>query len=203
MIQERHPDIEFDWPQLLKGRPEAPPPDRARPETASRGDRPGRPADRSERPERRGKAEGGRRSDRRPEPPPPSGSRPRVPVNAAASTPPNPQPAAPESGPAAARLGAAGLDRLRARYHEVVARIAQRVEDEARREELNRLAERLNPDDWTSDAAVSAGLEAYEATYDAVKSGIGGRRKPTTEADEPERPAAASEDEAPTDPEPR
>jgi hypothetical protein len=193
LIQAQHPDIDFDWPQLLKGRQEPALPERARPDASQR-DRAPRPADRNDRADRRGRAEAGRRSERRPAAPEAPDPRP---VRAAVPAAPPPALEVPDTpadpGPAGARLGAAGLDRLRARYREVLTRIAQRVEDDARRGELNTLAERLNPDSWTSDEAVSAGLEAYEETFDAVKSGVGGRRKPASSPD-----AATS-----TDPEPR
>ena len=108
-----------------------------------------------------------------------------------------------DPGPAGARLGAAGLDRLRVRYREVLARITQRVEDDTRRGELNALAERLNPDSWTSDEAVAAGLEGYEETFDAVKSGVGGRRKPAQEPEPAEGSAPSPDTKRSTDPEPR
>lgn len=180
-IQATHPDIDFDWPQLLKGRPE-PAAERPRQEPPSR---PARPGDKQE---RRGRPEGSRRPERRqgsPESPDSkpavAAPQPRVPV---AETP------AADTGPAAARLGAAGLQRLRARYTEIVARIQTRVEEEARRAELTAIAVRLNPDEWASDEAVAAGLEGYEATYEEVKNAIGSRRKPPV----PAEPAAPGED---------
>ena len=85
--------------------------------------------------------------------------------------------AAEECGPVYARLGTAGLARLRSRFADLSARIRDRVEDEARRLELKAAAERLNPDGWRTDEEVSAGLESYEATFDTLKTAIGGRRK--------------------------
>ena len=110
-------------------------------------------------------------------------------------TPPDVEPPAPAivepspndtTGPAEARLGSAGVARLRARFADLAARIRDRVEDDARRQELKAAAERLNPDGWRTDEEVSAGLESYEATFEAVKTAIGGR-KPAGQA-----PAAAS-----------
>ena len=100
-----------------------------------------------------------------------------------------------ESGPVHTRLGAAGLARLRSRFADLAARIQDRVEDEARRLELKASAERLNPDGWRTEEEVSAGLESYEATFEAVKTAIGGRRKPIAPATSP-GPEPGGSDEA-------
>jgi hypothetical protein len=76
--------------------------------------------------------------------------------------------------PSLARLGAEGLARLRARYAEVLARISERVPDPERQAELKSQAERLNPDSWVTDPEVTAGLEAYESVFDALRSAVGG-----------------------------
>lgn len=71
------------------------------------------------------------------------------------------------------RLGAEGLVRLRARYAEVMARIAERpLEDEAR-EELKQRAERLNPDAWVTADEVTAALEQYEVVFDGLRGVVG------------------------------
>ena len=71
------------------------------------------------------------------------------------------------------RLGAEGLVRLRARYAEVMARIAERpLEDEAR-EELKQRAERLNPDAWVTADEVAAALEQYETVFEGVRGIVG------------------------------
>jgi hypothetical protein len=180
MIQASHPDIDFDWPVILKGRPESAS-ERPRTEPLARPERTAsRPADRAD---RRGRPEGTRRPDRR------SGSAdaadPKPAMPPAPPRLPEVEPSAVETGPAAARLGATGLGRLRARYAEIVGRIHARVEDDSRRAELNALAARLNPDEWGSDEAVVAGLEGYEATYEQLKHAIGGRRPPTAPAQTP------------------
>lgn len=82
------------------------------------------------------------------------------------------------SSPAEGRLGAPGLARLRARHAELLARITDRVPEAERQEELKALAERLNPDAWVTDADVTAGLDAYEQTYEMVRSSLPPRRKP-------------------------
>ena len=78
---------------------------------------------------------------------------------------------------ALARLGPEGLIRLRARHAEVLARISEKVEDPARREELKAQAERLNPDTWVTGPDVTEGLERYEAVFESLRSVVGRRRK--------------------------
>ena len=72
-----------------------------------------------------------------------------------------------------ARLGAEGLGRLRARYAEVMARIAERPLDELAREELKLRAERLNPDAWVTADEVTAALEQYEAVFEGLRAVVG------------------------------
>jgi len=64
--------------------------------------------------------------------------------------------------------------RLRARHSEVLARISERAAEPAKKEELKAQAERLNPDTWVTDDEVSAGLEQYETTFEALRAVIGG-----------------------------
>jgi hypothetical protein len=71
------------------------------------------------------------------------------------------------------RLGAEGLVRLRARYAEVMARIAERPLEEEAREELKQRAERLNPDAWVTADEVSAALEQYETVFEGLRGIVG------------------------------
>ncbi len=91
------------------------------------------------------------------------------------------QPLAPvvESRPAAVseRIGPEGLARLRARYAEMMARIAERPLDEPAREELKLRAERLNPDAWVTDDEVREGLEQYESVFESLRPMIGHPRR--------------------------
>jgi hypothetical protein len=75
------------------------------------------------------------------------------------------------------RLGAEGVQRLRARHAEVLARISERIQDAERREELKAQAERLNPDTWVTADEVSAGIDQYEAVFEALRSAVGGPRR--------------------------
>jgi hypothetical protein len=68
------------------------------------------------------------------------------------------------------RLGAEGLGRLRARYAEVMARIAEQPVDEEARERLKSRAERLNPDGWVTADEVSAALEQYETVFEELRA---------------------------------
>ena len=71
------------------------------------------------------------------------------------------------------RLGAEGLVRLRARYAEVMARIAERPLEEDAREELKQRAERLNPDGWVTADEVTAALEQYETVFEGLRGIVG------------------------------
>jgi hypothetical protein len=78
---------------------------------------------------------------------------------------------------ASQRLGSEGLARLRARYAEVMARIAERPMDDAAREELKLRAERLNPDGWVTADEVQQALEQYESVYEGLRALVGTRRR--------------------------
>lgn len=168
LIESSNPGVAFDWPRMLKGADTPPPP---RPQPV----------------ERRAKPRV-RELPRREEPPAPlsataagSTAIPDPPVSAVrAPEPEAPEPGPPRDGPPAAastRLGAEGLARLRARHAEVLARIAEKIQEPERREQLKADAERLNPDTWVTDADVAAGLEGYEAAFEALRSVIGTRRR--------------------------
>ena len=58
-----------------------------------------------------------------------------------------------------------------------MARISERIQDPEQQAQLKGLAERLNPDAWVTDADVTAGLESYESTFEALRGTIGNRRR--------------------------
>ena len=95
------------------------------------------------------------------------------------------EPAAAEPGPmtgsaAYERLGAEALGRLRARYAEVMARIAEKPMEEEAREQLKLRAARLNPDGWVTADEVAAALEQYETVFEELRALVGrhpGRRR--------------------------
>ena len=156
-LESNNPDVEFDWPQILKGHgvPEgAEPPRKPRDRSAPRTTAPAAAGQ----PVLPGPGPAGEEAEEGPE---------TVEV-------PEPEPAT----PAEARLGSQGLARLRARHAELLTRISDRVPEPERQEELKALAERLNPDAWITDADVTAALDAYEPTYEMVRAGLPPRRKP-------------------------
>jgi len=153
VIEEHHPQIHFDWPQILKGEQESAPPESWRREA---GERPPVAA-----PAPSPMVPGPASRLAQPETAPPEAEPPEVePVN-----------------PAHARLGSEGLARLRARYADVAATIGRRVQDEARRQQLREQAERLNPDTWVTDEEVRLGLEHYEAVLASLRDVVGRRRR--------------------------
>lgn len=74
------------------------------------------------------------------------------------------------------RLGPEGLARLRARYAEVMARIAERPMEDEERERLKLRAERLNPDTWVTADEVSTALEEYEMVFQELRAVVGHHR---------------------------
>ena len=200
LIEESHPNVEFDWTRILKGaESEAKP-------VAPFGERRRVP---------RGQAPQGERAphrSRRPAPGPMQTPESAPPIVRASIEPSTAEPVveapalddqipfvdesetlltddvplipeAPGTNELApvtaahARLGAEGVMRLRARYSEVLARISERVTDPARQEQLKAEAERLNPDTWVTDDEVRAGLEGYETIFESLRSVVGRRRR--------------------------
>jgi hypothetical protein len=161
LLEELNPEVEFDWTRILKGEGAESAPARPYRAEVRRGDRQRRadlhrPADL-------------RRDQAHPVPVP----RERAETEPAES----PEPSASSPTAAHARLGSEGLSRLRARHAEVLRRVNERIPDEARREELKTLAERLNPDGWVTDDEVTRGLEEYEGVFESLRAVIGRRRR--------------------------
>jgi hypothetical protein len=69
------------------------------------------------------------------------------------------------------------VQRLRARYAEILVRISERTADPARREELKTQADRLNPDAWVTDDEVVQGLEQYESVFASLREVVGQKRR--------------------------
>jgi hypothetical protein len=166
LIEENNPEVDFDWTRILKGEPPEPP----RKEAPRREFRPARkpPASAS-------------RQSAEPETARPI---PEVDVRTdAAGAEQLPAPAMPGTAeelpltPAHARLGPEGVLRLRGRYAELLTRIAERVPDPTRRDELKVEAERLNPDSWVTDEEVRTGLEQYETVFASLRGVVGRRRR--------------------------
>lgn len=154
MIEEHNPDIDFDWTRILKGGPE-PAADR-------------RQESRPPRPERSAPEATARVAVLEPD-------AVELPVSEALE---NVTTSSDEPVSAVqARLGSEGLSRLRGRYAEALARISDRIQEPEKQAELKTLAERLNPDAWVTEEDVIAGLDGYEATFEALRSVIGHRRR--------------------------
>jgi hypothetical protein len=149
-LEHTHPDLTFDWQALLRESAEP-----AR----------GRPAARYEPPER-----AARPPSARPQP------RPSVPE----------RPPAPAAEPAVVveddsvlgqTLGAQHAARLRARYGDVLQRIARRSRSPEERDRLVERARRLNPDDWPGEAEVRTAVVTVEAEWLAIVADLPARRR--------------------------
>jgi hypothetical protein len=85
---------------------------------------------------------------------------------------------APRQSAVEARLGSEQLNRIRARYAEISARIRQRVSDDpARLEEMRRAVEALNPDVWVTDAEIAAGLQHFDTRLGDIRRALGIKRR--------------------------
>jgi hypothetical protein len=178
LIEQHNPDVQFDWPRILKQAPEIKASDEEAPQSRGRGgDR--RQGDRPKGADRRSQDRPQKPAERAQpvvEAPPESViEEPREPAVEDVA----PLELDEENREAAVfqRLGPEALARLRARYAEVQARIAERQMDESEREQLKMRAERLNPDGWVTDADVDDGLEQYEAVYETIRAVVGRARK--------------------------
>ena len=172
-IEEQHPDIEFDWPQILEVRAAAIVDVERRPERAPRG--------------RGGDAERRRASRPRHEPSP-LGSAPEEvaihtavvdsagdlqltdapPMESLEDEPPPDQPAhAPDL--LAELVGRDIATRLRARYAEINARIHQVSANDAARAAWHTRAESLNPDSWLTPNEILGGVRRADELFDALR----------------------------------
>ena len=175
-IEQLNPDIEFDWPRYLKGggtpatgaaaadrggavthAAARPPPPRQQP-AASRRSRSSRPDHRRRRAIRSAEedvSDAGRVHA--------GGGRDAVDCRRIDT-------------PAHAKLGAEG-PAADARYAEIRARIAERVTDPTRRDELMAAAERLNPDTWDTDEDGASGSSNAKWCSRRSREVVGRRRR--------------------------
>ena len=186
-IEEHNPDIEFDWQKILEAKPlPAPPSDDQR---LRRG--------RRDRPERSRAA--------RPQPsapqvaPVPAVAQPE-PVTLVPENPPHVEDPMvsddeleevivqlaqsdeePQGGLAASpvehAVGREDLTRLRARYAELLARIAERGGDVERIEALRTQADVLNPDTWVTGEDVRKGLAEFDPKLRDLRAALGLRQR--------------------------
>jgi hypothetical protein len=190
-IEEHNPDIEFDWPRILQAQPPAAPPaedargrrpkrDRDRPrQPAARGARPAPPAPPG-RKESEQELERELESELEPEPPEslePLELEPLVEAFEQLTHPETEEHVDPAAMPVETNLGREQLTRLRARYAELLARIAERGGEPERVEALRAQAESLNPDTWVTDEEVRLGIESFEPKIRDLRAAVGLRRR--------------------------
>lgn len=189
-IEEGNPNLTFDWSRMLKVRP-AP-----RPEPAPRGA--------GSRPSGRGRR-GGRTGKDAPAVTVPDAAAPAAsPVDPAVSTDQGdrmesadpaassgalaeepaaeeeldaPDSAEPWRHPVVTLMGDEMLERLRARYAEMLVRIGEKRLDPAARAAIRAKVEALNPDGWRTVETAVHGIERFEAEADAIRRLLG-RRPP-------------------------
>ena len=163
-IEDANADLTFDWTRMLQVKPQ-PVPARAAGAADRRRSR-GRPR-RGARPEAAGPAAAGR-------PAASSGG------EAAAAGPGGPGDASGAAGPAhpvAALVGGDGLARLRARYAELRARVAESGAEARVRERAAARVETLNPDGWRAGEEAVLGIERFEAAAAEIRADLGRRRR--------------------------
>jgi len=225
-IEEHNPDIEFDWPKILEAQPPAAPPaedarnrrgrrDRPRPARPAEGQRPAPPPAPAESPERQ---------DVLPsdlvelEPSEPELSEPELESESEPELEPDPldlepaeivqafeqltHPEAEEAVEAPAmpverQVGREQLTRLRARYAELLTRIAERGGDVERIDALRAQAESLNPDTWVTEEEVRQGIDSFEPKIRDLRAALGLRRRRRSRRGGRRRRGSAGEGGAP------
>ena len=206
-IEEHNPEIEFDWPKILEAQPPAAPPaedarnrrgrrDRPRPARPAQEQRPAPPPAPAEAPERQhavpsepdvvelepsedvSEPEFLERTELEPEPD-------RIdlePTDIAQALEQLTHPEAEEAVepppmPVEQQVGPEQLTRLRARYAELLTRIAERGGDVERIESLRAQAESLNPDTWVTEDEVRQGIDSFEPRIRDLRAALGLRRR--------------------------
>lgn len=177
-IEERHPDIEFEWPQLFEEASNIPPDVERRPERPRR--KAPRPKEAS--PVDAAPMEPGPVDDEPSDLEPAILLEPELLVRggreAETREPEVPEPEMPRPAPRPARTGANPLldqlvgreiaTRLRARYDEVASHIDALDAGDARSAWQAR-ADALNPDRWSSPEAILAGIQNADRLFDELK----------------------------------
>jgi hypothetical protein len=187
-IERQNPELEFDWPRILKGGGAPPTEPRPLPEPRrfDKNLRSGvRPQSRAAEP---APTNGGLTPLEPPAPPEEAvkgnelaptpeewGQTPELAPDERGLTPLEGLPS--EGTPAHEKLGQDGVQRLRQRYADVRARVFERATEPARRAELLATAERLNPDAWTTVDEVTSALEQYESVLAQLREVVGRKRR--------------------------
>ena len=160
-IEEVHPEIEFDWPQLLEEAATVSPDVERRPERRRKPARPAEAAMEPGPPEIRAEETIGGADSEEP--------------TSEVQWPSEPEPTArPAITPARSNplleqlVGREIANRLRARYAEVVSRLAE-LSDDAGHGEWQRRADALDPDRWLSSEAVLHGIQHADRLFDELR----------------------------------
>jgi hypothetical protein len=163
VIEEQHPDIEFDWPAILALSEVMTPED----------EEPARPQKRKPAPPRREPREP-RRDSRSEEP---SAASEAPPEDESPGAEPIGEPRvdveAPPSGPAGLLEELVGREiatRLRARHAEIVARIYEQNADSSLRDAWLKRSEAINPDLWVTPEAILEGVRSADGVVEQLRS---------------------------------
>ena len=179
-IEEHNPDIDFDWPRILEAKPPAalPPderrlrkgrrdkPERRRPSPAAATAAVSAPAAVVEAQEDRVASENRVASE----------DELAEALQQLARSDAEEEIAVPAM-PVEQAIGPEDLTRLRARYAELLARIAERGGDAARIDALRAEAEALNPDAWVTEEETRRGIAAFEPKLRELRAALGLRRR--------------------------
>jgi hypothetical protein len=180
LLEECHPGVSFDWGRILREAPQQVPEEQA---ARRREHRDAREAKRKKkRPaepdaaglltaEREEIAEPLEELNAEPEP-----LEPFEPLEPVEPLEPADSPPAISHSAASDLLGPEGAAHLRSRYAVLMQRI-ERHPDEAKREELRREAEPLNPSGWDTVEVARLAMEMFEARYEALRALVGGGRR--------------------------
>jgi hypothetical protein len=155
-LEHTHPDLTFDWDAFQR--------DQAAAARLERGDR--GPAERGHR-----QWTGARPARQAPDRP----SRPAPDRSAPLPAPPAPLP--PDDSVLGRTLGAGQAAVLRQRYQEVLVRVSRRAPTPEERDRLTSELVRLNPDDWSDEAAIRAGVSTAPSEWARIASALPSRRR--------------------------
>jgi hypothetical protein len=157
-LEHTHPDLSFDWTALLR----EPAREAAREDARARLARGGRQGGRQR--ERSSGRQGGRQAR-------PTSRAEAAPVEVA------PEPKVDDQSLLGRVLGAKEAARLRGAYTQMMQRVASRARNPEDRDRLTERAARLNPEEWSDEATVTAEAQTVQAAWDAIIAELPSRRR--------------------------